>query len=181
MADEGQGVRSTDRETQTISPQQRRQARRRGSRGATGPNSSASNRAGESVVEARDKTKPHWVIGEGEDGGNRCGRPLGGKRRTFTDCGYHSDHPANQIGRQRRQPVNLIVGPAVFDRDVLALDISGVFKSLAESAQPVRKPIRRLLSGDGGGSAARYRNDSTAVGSPSAHRSAASGLCRDSP
>src|SRR6516165_1434403 len=47
-------------------------------------------------------------------------------------------------GRQRRQPVNLIVGPAVFDRDVLALDISGVFKSLAESAQPVRKPIRRL-------------------------------------
>src|SRR5262249_22480769 len=92
----------------------------------------------------RDKTKPHWVVGDGEDGGNRCGRPLGGKRRSFTDCGYHSDHPANQIGRQRRQPVNLIVGPAVFDRDVLALDISGVFKSLAESAQPVRKPIRRL-------------------------------------
>src|SRR5215470_12401694 len=33
--------------------QQRRQARRRGSRGATGPNSSASNRAGESVARAR--------------------------------------------------------------------------------------------------------------------------------
>src|SRR5262249_14600302 len=93
---------------------------------------------------ARDKTKPHWVVGDGEDGGNRSGRPLGGKRRSFTDCGYHSDHPANQIGRQRRQPVNLIVGPAVLDRDVLALDISGVFKSLAESAQPVRKPIKRL-------------------------------------
>jgi hypothetical protein len=30
------------------------------------------------------------------------------------------------IGRQRRQSLNLIVGPAVFDRQVFALDITGL-------------------------------------------------------
>ena len=33
--------------------------------------------------------------------------------------GDHRDPPADQIGRQRRQPIKLIFGPAVFDRDVL--------------------------------------------------------------
>ena len=37
----------------------------------------------------------------------------------------HRDPPANQVVRQRRQPIRLTLGPAVFDRDGLALDISG--------------------------------------------------------
>ena len=49
------------------------------------------------------------------------------------DGGDHGDLPANQIGRQCRQPIELIFRPAVFDRDVLALDIAGLFEALAES------------------------------------------------
>src|SRR5262249_9881630 len=48
---------------------------------------------------------------------------------------------ANQLGRQRRQPVHLILGPAVFDRHILALDIAGVFEAPAKSAQPVRHRV----------------------------------------
>ena len=54
------------------------------------------------------------------------------------DGGDHGDLPANQIGRQRRQPIELIFGPAVFDRHVLALDIAGLLQALAEAAQTVR-------------------------------------------
>src|SRR5262249_59414116 len=56
----------------------------------------------------------------------------------------HGDLPANQIGRQRRQPAKLIVGPAVFDRYVFALDIAGIFEATAKSAQTVREPVGRL-------------------------------------
>ena len=49
--------------------------------------------------------------------------------------GDHGDLPANQFGRQRRQPIGLILGPAVFDRHVLALDIAGVLQALAKCAQ----------------------------------------------
>ena len=55
----------------------------------------------------------------------------------------HGDLSANQIGRQRRQPIDLILGPAVFDRHVLALDIAGLLQALAKSAQTVRGRVRR--------------------------------------
>ena len=57
--------------------------------------------------------------------------------------GDHGDLPANQIGRQRRQPIELILGPAVFDRHVLALDIAGVFEALTKSAQTLRVAVGR--------------------------------------
>ena len=57
--------------------------------------------------------------------------------------GDHGDLSANQIGRQRRQPIDLILGPAVFDRHVLALDIAGVLQALAKCAQTLRVPVRR--------------------------------------
>jgi hypothetical protein len=34
----------------------------------------------------------------------------------------------DQFGRQRRKPIKLILGPAVLDRHVLALDIAGVLE-----------------------------------------------------
>ena len=55
-----------------------------------------------------------------------------------TGRGDHGDLSANQFGRQRRQPIELILGPAVFDRHVLALDIAGVLQALAKCAQTVR-------------------------------------------
>ena len=56
----------------------------------------------------------------------------------------HGDLPANQIGRQLRQPIELILGPAVFDRHVLALDIAGLLQALAECAQTVRDTCQAM-------------------------------------
>jgi hypothetical protein len=48
------------------------------------------------------------------------------------------DPSANQIGRQLGQPVVLILGPAVRDGEILALNIADFFRALAECAQMVR-------------------------------------------
>ena len=61
-----------------------------------------------------------------------------------SDRDDHGDLPANQFGRQRRQPIGLTLGPAVFDRHVLALDIAGFLQALAECAQTVRDRVRRF-------------------------------------
>jgi hypothetical protein len=46
----------------------------------------------------------------------------------------------------RRQPIDLIVGPAIFDRHVLAFDIAGVLQALAECAQTVPERVRRCAA-----------------------------------
>jgi hypothetical protein len=48
---------------------------------------------------------------------------------------------ADEIGRQCRQPIILAFGPAVFDSDVLALDMSGVGQTL-----PERRDNRRIVA-----------------------------------
>ena len=67
----------------------------------------------------------------------------------------HPDLPPNQVGRQDRQPVDLIVGPAVFNRAVLTLDKAGLPEALAKgrreghvagrAAQKADHRHRRLL------------------------------------
>jgi hypothetical protein len=52
---------------------------------------------------------------------------------------------ANQVGRQRRQSVDLIFSPAVCNRHVVAFDIAGLFETLAKCAQQVRDRVRRLV------------------------------------
>ena len=54
----------------------------------------------------------------------------------LTGLGDHGDLPADQIGRQRRQPIVLLLRPAIFDRDIAALDKAGVTQALAEPGQP---------------------------------------------
>jgi hypothetical protein len=41
--------------------------------------------------------------------------------------------PAHQLGRQRRQPVILIFGPAKFDRHILPFDEARLFQTLPKS------------------------------------------------
>src|SRR5262249_36829198 len=55
------------------------------------------------------------------------------------------DPTANQVCRQFRQAVDLILGEAVCNRDVLALDIAGIFEALAECAQQVPDRFGRLV------------------------------------
>jgi hypothetical protein len=54
-----------------------------------------------------------------------------------------SNLAANKIGRQLRQSIKLILGPAVDDRYVLALDITSLFQALAKCSQPFRDRIGR--------------------------------------
>ena len=54
----------------------------------------------------------------------------------------HVDLPAYQIVRQPRQSIELILGPAINDNDILALDITGVFEAW-------RNPRRRSVNASG--------------------------------
>ena len=90
-------------------------------------------------VEAGDKAELDRVAADREDDRDRRGRRLGRKRRRR--AAGRDDHrhlTANQIGRQRRQPIILALRPAVFDRDVPALDIAGFAQALAERGQYIR-------------------------------------------
>ena len=84
--------------------------------------------------ETRDETELDRVFADQKNDGDRRGRSLGRQRQIRTSkCGDHSDRPADQFRRQRRQPSWLTLGPAVIDCDVLAFDISGLFEALAKS------------------------------------------------
>jgi hypothetical protein len=52
------------------------------------------------------------------------------------------DLPAHQIGRQLRQAIDLL-GPAVVDRHVLALDVAGFFEALAKGTQALGNRLVR--------------------------------------
>src|SRR5262245_9063445 len=86
---------------------------------------------------AGDNTKLDRVFSENEDDGDcrgcRLGRAYG---RDSPGCD-HSDPSLHQVRRQRRQPIDLIVGPAVFDGHVLALGEARVFQALAECTQAI--------------------------------------------
>src|SRR5439155_9639066 len=41
------------------------------------------------------------------------------------------------------QSIELILGPAVFDGHVLALDVAAILQAIAKCAQTVRHPVRR--------------------------------------
>src|SRR5262245_38734451 len=70
---------------------------------------------------------------------------LGRQRHSRTsERGDHCNLPANQVGRQRRQSIDLIFAPAVYDRDVLALDIAAILEATVKSAKTVRVRVRRL-------------------------------------
>src|SRR5262245_38151207 len=51
---------------------------------------------------------------------------------------------ASQLGDQTRHPVALIMRPAVFDRDVLAIDVTGLLETLEERRVEGRQTLRRL-------------------------------------
>ena len=57
-------------------------------------------------------------------------------------CGDHGDFSVNQVGRQLRQAIHLILGPAVYDRRVLALEEARFSEAQAECTQTVSACIR---------------------------------------
>src|SRR5262249_8125813 len=63
--------------------------------------------------------------------------------RRYTGRSDYGNLTTNKISRQHWQSIKLILGPAVFDRHVLARDIASLLQALAERPQPFRDRIGR--------------------------------------
>ncbi|MGB7100061.1 MAG: hypothetical protein WBD95_15020 [Xanthobacteraceae bacterium] len=55
----------------------------------------------------------------------------------------HGDLTSNQVGCQRRQPINLTLRPTVFDRHVPPFDIAGLTQAIAERLHKMFNCARR--------------------------------------
>ena len=90
-------------------------------------------------------TRPSWTGSApvSKTIGMRRGRSLGCKRGRSRGRGDHGHLTMNQIGRHRRQPIIVVLGPAVFDRHVLTVTVTGF-------AQPCEKrgQLSRVTSGE---------------------------------
>ena len=76
---------------------------------------------------------------DGEHDRNRRGRRFGRERRQAPPVvTITATWRRDQIGRQRRQPIESAVRPAIFDRHVLALDIAGFAQALAKRRTAAR-------------------------------------------
>src|SRR6202011_776499 len=87
--------------------------------------------------EAGDKAQPDRGVGDDEDDGDRPGCGLGREHRGIPGPPKHPNFSTPQLGGQLRQPIRLIVGPAVFDGDVLTLDEARFLQSLAECTHAI--------------------------------------------
>src|SRR5262249_57218731 len=93
--------------------------------------------------EAGNEANSHRVITGHEDDGDRRRCRLGWEYRRSTGRSDYGNLTTNQISCQRLQPLVLALGPAVFDRHVLALDEARVCQALAERPQSFRDRIGR--------------------------------------
>src|SRR5262245_54275880 len=94
---------------------------------------------------ARDQTKRDGVSADAEDNRDCCGRHFG--RLSSSGRAGRSDNgdaTADEVSHERRQSIDLIFAPAVYDRDVLALDIAAILEATVKSAKTVRVRVRRL-------------------------------------
>src|SRR5262249_12846041 len=74
--------------------------------------------------------------------GNRRGGGLDGERGG-TSCRDHGNLATNQFGRQFRQPLGSIIGPAIIDSHVLAFDKARLLQALMECAQLIADRMNR--------------------------------------
>jgi hypothetical protein len=96
-------------------------------------------------VQAGDKSSFDRVDPCLEDDGNRRSRRLG--RVCCSHAARRGDDghaaAADRIGRQFRQPIEIILRKAVFDRHIPALDVAGFAQALAEYTQTICGKARR--------------------------------------
>jgi hypothetical protein len=79
----------------------------------------------------------------------RRGRLLRSDRGRITTFGHDHVHLArDELGRQSGQAIEVGLRPAIFDRNVLALDEAGFVQSLAESGEHALSPD--IIRGRGG-------------------------------
>src|SRR5262249_44602429 len=85
--------------------------------------------------ETGDETKLHRIVTDIEYDRNRRRCRLGLQCRMRAPSSNHRDPAANQFAGEHRQPIGLVLGPAIFDSNVLAFDEASVLKALAKCAQ----------------------------------------------
>src|SRR5262245_40136273 len=95
------------------------------------------------LSEASDETQPDRVFGSHENDGGHFACGFGSRRRRVAYGDDHSDPSVNQFGCEHRQPIELPLRPAVYDRYILALDIAAILQTLAKSTQTVGAYVRR--------------------------------------
>src|SRR5262245_9613184 len=95
------------------------------------------------LSEASDETKLDRVFGSHENDGGHFACGFGSRRRRVAYGDDHGDPSVNQFGCERRQPIELPLRPAVYDRYILAFDIAAILQSLAKSTQTVGAYVRR--------------------------------------
>src|SRR5947199_8358873 len=84
-------------------------------------------------VQASDESKLDRVASYPGDDRNRRSRRLCCKCRGSTAGRRNDAHlTTNQIGSERRQSIVMALGPAVFDRHILAVDVPRFAKALVE-------------------------------------------------
>ena len=89
-------------------------------------------------AKAGDEAEPDRVAARFEDDRNGRGRRLCRKRRRSAGRGNHGHLTMNQISRHRRQPIVLAFRPTVFDRHVLAIDVTGFAQPFEKGGQVSR-------------------------------------------
>jgi hypothetical protein len=76
-------------------------------------------------AQAGDETELDRIGGGIEHDRNGHGSRLCRQRRRSTGGGNDRDLTLNQVGRQRWKAVILAIGPAVFNRNIAAIDVTG--------------------------------------------------------
>ena len=89
-------------------------------------------------VEAGNETKFDRVAADVKTIGIVAVAALAASAAGGADRDDHGHLAANQIGRQRRQPIVLTFRPAVFDRYIAALDIAGFIQALRYASSWLR-------------------------------------------
>ena len=96
-------------------------------------------------INAGDKAAFDRVVTAREHDRDRAGRLHGDERRIVAaGCGDHGHLAPDEFGRERRQPIPPSLRPAVFDRDVLTLDVAGLVQASAEGGNRRSERLRRL-------------------------------------
>ena len=80
---------------------------------------------------------PDRINAGDEDDRNGRGGSFGREHpKDVTGLGDYGDLLMDQIGRQCRQPIVLLIRPAIFDGDIPTLDKARFAQTLAEGVQP---------------------------------------------
>src|SRR5437868_15126713 len=75
-------------------------------------------------IEACNQAKRHRVSARGKYDRNCVGRRLGSKRSLSTNHDDYGNLAADEIDRQRRKAIVLVLRAAIFDRHVVSLNIA---------------------------------------------------------